>query len=701
MKIRNTSRIIAFALALVMIVPLISVPTFAADATAQNAAASTLYSQDFEKQGLETSDVTVDKINGTSIVEAADTKHGNVYQLSSKIPEELKNVYYLYVDGKYTKLEDVAPDADGKITVTQGEQTIVGVVNTDGFSTKAEIDGATATNNTYIVNGQMYAAREGMNPIVTPNYLATPDYKTDRLAFSVDYYFGAGYGAESDMRLSGDNGKAIDLLSFVPNTTNGTVTIRVHSGACNTSGNSGYIVYPYNDGYQLHGAWTTGAKTINANTWVNVKIIVDFTTGSFAIYLDDVLWQIRQEYTWRTNAYTSTGMKGNSWNFIQINRGKNPSVYNAENSYIQVDNIAIYDDAEISKLGLFNGLNENFESYTFGNNYDSTGYYANSAAGYTIQNGTASNTSKVWDIGNASGSYDKGWTINHEILSSVVTPELVFEADYFIGKNSTGVELTSEFVLSFYNVDGSAAVSRTAFMSPFTISYGANATTATLKANAQNSVTNSSTVLPVDEWFTLSVAVNMRTGYFEIYVNGDLAQSARLYRGGYATGFTVMPGSWSAGKHKVSGGYSGELQIDNMKIYEGSVPTNYVANAYAEDYTGDTTVTGTNAVIENDTAKIVNHYNDAVKAQNPGYVYGADNKVVLSAKYNINNLSNQASHLTSQFGGSYRTADGTLKSSSYIGLYMIWCDANENTTYTNGYARLQISGSNATYYIKE
>ena len=246
MKIRNSSRIMALALALMMIVPLISVPAFAEDPTP-------LFAENFEN--VENDDVfnTVvsnsNNANNPSIsIKDIGGDHGKVYYfdysngVSKQVGTYDEGTLFIIKDknGSPYPAKDLVANADGtytgKVVVNAVEYKFVNAkLNTASFADKTEIytyawsEGELITDKDgnpvydendepmysepgevlgesageyYLANGQCVNAIKGMGNVAVPSWVkGAEDLEKTELTFSADYYFSMDWAGQLDVRL--------------------------------------------------------------------------------------------------------------------------------------------------------------------------------------------------------------------------------------------------------------------------------------------------------------------------------------------------------------------------------------------------------------------------------------------------------------------------------------------------------------------
>jgi len=206
MKIRKSSRITALFLALVMILPLISIPTFAEEVTA-----TPFFTQNFNSGAV--ADVVATDSTTTTIADAVKKTDDKALNIVSKLLDVKENVYYYNIGGGNNDYKAIGEDytvieggielknklsisttitvAEGKTVTANVDYTVSGAVNDQTVKTAATLtpvgtytyDNGTADDTTddstitltsencapakkvYICNSQVQQARQGGNGI--------------------------------------------------------------------------------------------------------------------------------------------------------------------------------------------------------------------------------------------------------------------------------------------------------------------------------------------------------------------------------------------------------------------------------------------------------------------------------------------------------------------------------------------------------
>ncbi len=329
MKKHTLTRYLAAALALLMLLPLISIPTFADD--------NVFWSQDFNS-AASTADVLKSGAHDVSITDSATEPGNKVFQFDAKgyAPE----AYYLFQNNNNkSPLSNVVDNGDGTVTgdATVGGLTynVTGVVNTANTNTAATVNSCSGTAATvYITTGELADAKGGfLGNVAVPNYFKHPAWNNaDVEAFVIehDMYLAPGTKGTIANQLNGtvvDGGanKAIQPFAIVANGESATLGL-----------NSNQI-------------FVSGANyAMELGKWYGISIVIDKNTSVVSIYVNDVF-----AFSCRNKDGTGTyneinapvNIKADSF-FYQYNRNALPA---GLAGYVQIDNVVFRNSMETPK----------------------------------------------------------------------------------------------------------------------------------------------------------------------------------------------------------------------------------------------------------------------------------------------------------------------------------------------------------------
>lgn len=361
MKIRNSSRITALVLALMMIVPLISVPAVAAEAdnVANVDVTAPVWSQNFNngtkgeifQQAPAASDIEVG-IGGNNTP---------AYKVNLKATWDTE-LAVAFVDRSGAESVTAVQYADGRewtglanydgsavvVTIASGSG-ITGVITTEKQAT-GNINTCTkvTSKGTYsgskelaivegaVANAIVGACGQNFTTVAREAFLKTPTIAaTDAKVFvlETDYYFSSDFSHTVEGRIYGFQGSTklqIDLINFAP--VGDQIRIKSHSNVVDVQNA------------------TTGVL-VNKEEWVNIKLVVDVSTGYPVIvcFVNDS-FAFSSDESSDLKGKTVDSLGANQWNLGHVSRGVQAS---ALAGFFAVDNANIYTSTEGMKLTMW------------------------------------------------------------------------------------------------------------------------------------------------------------------------------------------------------------------------------------------------------------------------------------------------------------------------------------------------------------
>ncbi len=582
MKTKHSSRILALALVLVMLVPMISIPALAEDETAATETLATLVTQDFASVNTETLDSAVNAgvYNEADSIAYIDGEHGNAYYFDMSNGPDTQwaedgtdAVYLAYGNDWFVTVTVTETTADGKVTgyataKADGstEQTVYikeAVVNTNNFATVATIySDAEYTNKLttdagyktfYLTNGQVRNSLQGdTGNSVAGKATLQHEALTGKtlVTYSADYYFEDGWNSGFENSLLGGTFR---LLGISKNENN--LVIGTHENTTMINGST---------------------IKVATNTWFNISIVVDFTAAKYTVYVNG-----KYAYTAVDSVNlvsiknkTADAIPANSWALGQVQRG---SAVSTHAGYYMVDNCTIYDGAMYAVTNSATATNSGdivyadfndqslsqIVSTTFANNQGTYFDFIN-APGVVEDNDYAAFFKADSSTTNTNPLNDIQFRLKHDKLAygSYTDKEIVLEADYYFAK---GAVIKTESQIYQYTTNGG---SNAWWLNLFQLlSYNSKITL----TNNGSSATASGNSITIEQgkWFTVSVKINLVSGAMELYVNGVLHSTSELKEN-----LELNENSWIAIKMmKVANSsetgkvYSGYYGIDNARIY--------------------------------------------------------------------------------------------------------------------------------------
>lgn len=722
MKIKRSSRIAAIVLALLMIVPMISIPAVAETTATKvdTSKATPVASDDFENYAEGSTAPNNGLVSGPSTTVIA-TVDGNKVLKYDNVPASTNKdgQYFINLGGNnnnWATVKDYVPDlddddndiADGTVTISGSTYYFkAALINYNNLTTQCKLysDSACTTEYTgyskyYLCSAKVKNARLGATNIAQPSALSIANGQTGNyLVFTADYYFDTDYKAPGmDIRVNAQTAAGSKQLQFGQIVSSGSDLLLQLHGDLTTSSTGGT-------------ALTNKGVVIKRGEWTNITMIADATDGeqtTLTLYVNGKLAAVGTQPVVMTGTYTSAG-----WNLGHIRRGYGIDSY-AGGYY--VDNCAIYNTADVipSTWETFDPnqlYSEDFENYAVGSttvpssfNYGGSSVKIDTIDGqkalvidcdtYDEVNGTSND---------GVGNIDK----NLILCSNAWTSGIVsVTTDMYIPTGTVGV-----FQSQFRSVNNNGTTG-TAWVDGIRIV--ANGTSALIDSLFANTAQQFySTSLPMDEWFTMQYFFNLTSGQMIVNVNGKTAASCQLYKNGDIQNFTVNAGSSSAGfilfkMMKMSGtnptntsypeGYKGYVAFDNVSVTNVSAMPKIVLSSADVDFEDKTDGAQANSPSNTPTAapstakyvtKNGNTYvSISMKGQTTDSVLAAPFIVVNSRSYDITVTSDSftaPAELTVEWLEENMTYTGSISGTNDKPIYYTYVESeNKVYVYNNG-----------------
>ncbi len=550
MKLTKTSRVTAMILALLMIVPLISVPVFAEDSAniiakhtfdditavsdSITSANPSLSLVEFEGRGNVLMFDLTDGASGsdTTFYLAKDQNNGKVaVDVCTPNGNNTYNGYFM--DGS-TKVYFKNANGTTKTYATRAATTFYTLAD-DGVTENAYVyDGQ--ESGWYLMTEAAINAWRGGGNIASAVKVKHDAITADVVTYSADYYFDAGFVVNGENKLSGDSFRG---LGFSNNS--GNVNISKH-------GNS-----TISDGASVNVA---------DNTWVNLTIVANLAAGTYRLYVDGVY------------AFTATEPKGactpgaDTWQLIQANRAQT-----AYAGFVLVDNATIYEGEVIpAAADLDYTYVETFDSGKAGSS--SLQSYVNSGYGAIVSGSAYGNrdgkvlevgfdTKQLKDNGDV-GAMDKGGVINNRAFDYKNDQYVTISHDIYIPTNTV-----AQFQCQIHPIinNGTSAD----WASLWIIQARASGDIVLQNDQVTNTRSFSVAGMQRDQWNTVKCVINLETGVVNEYVNGELY---RIFNWSTYTNLTFAANKIYAVKmNKISnsatgddGYYVGKVAFDNISV---------------------------------------------------------------------------------------------------------------------------------------
>ncbi len=560
MKIRTSNKITAFVLALMMIVPLISVPSFAAEEVVP------LYSEDFEAVSDVTDVVKPQSArNDSGTIKDIGGDHGKVfyYDLSGGPAKELmadgKEKLYITTGEWETwyALDDYTINDDGTVSgvnvelglcvdhATPGtglldEKIVVynctnvkqlhardqygdEIIDENDYPvwTYKYTKGEAHPISYYFVTSQVkYAKITGAN-IATYNRVQHPALEAKQVTYSMDLYMDANLQSAGEAHAV--DGKA-PLWSWSKSGTN--FRIGLHGDISSTASDA------------------QGSRVdVAANQWFNLSVYVDYETAFVALYVNGNFVQSATINSKNVSAIKAQAgnIPAAQWNIFQVNRN---TPANAVSGYIMADNLKIYEgkngfpaitDIPTTLTGeTFNMTPSNVSNAGVGAMTLQGGIGGKAAAdrALVIDTSVSDKDATAKDVG-TSLHVKNGVGYN---ATGVSSNTIVLQCDYYFpsGTNAIVNVTAPSWTGKCLTEHASGSVHRDAHLTLYRITAENGKLVIPQKDHA--GVPNGATLtlgvtrdLPFDEWFTITLVIDAVTGEARLYWTSEANVTTLMY----------------------------------------------------------------------------------------------------------------------------------------------------------------------------
>ena len=466
------------------------------------------------------------------------------------------------------------------------------ILNTDGVSNKATVtkSDSTTDSTTYAVVTGAYADAIGG----AGNYSRAEKFKIPAFDFGADYLT-----VSFDVYLSEDfymqQGFAGRIIAN--NVSNGAS--RVELFRLWMDGES-VIFGQHNNAHNVTGTTVTLAK----GAWHTLTFVIDRNTAVVSAYADGAFaYQTVAHKTGETflNYVNGADMfplsfQSNSFQ-VENNRGNGNL---ANKGFVELDNVKVTVAENTVKHPSYV---QGFETQTLGHApYE--GFSDLAAVNTTVADSYGSKALSIPNNENA----NKSPLLDTLTYTYATGKELVLEADYFIEDGAAG-QLQVQFKEFTALWDGAIPTTASGgFQVPahsgswldfYQIQYTGNglatfkfensywAGTDAGKAIAEAAILRKTFNLATGRWNNVSLVIDLEDGYYDVYINGNLTfENVPLYRDGKKlTNITIPADKIVIGKINANQAtYTGNVQLDNIRVHQGSAPTMGAENLNFYDF---------------------------------------------------------------------------------------------------------------------
>ncbi len=527
MKTRKHTKIIALCMALLMILPVISLPAVAADSSSP----TVLWAgDDFEGtspwgniRSKPTSSTLVTEANGNKAIrfEAKGVQGGTYnadYYIGNKDLSASKTKFY--------EVTDITENADGTVsgTVVINSTTYTFTSQTPDRNIESTLSPSLSGYTLY--SGAQVDAFYGSGNVAAPMQTKNPEisYTTaSKVVFESKYYFGEGTkGTFASRARTSDNGY-IELFGVIGNGS--TVTIQQHENATIIEGAS---------------------KTVSTDTWVTISVLLDMQTGICYVYVNgDIVFSAKNAGAALNTPIT---IRASRWDLLQLNRGNRTA--GEIDGYVMMDDMKIYDGSAMS-TEIVPGFKDNFEHYALGAKITTDwGYNTQKPREIVAYNKVLADPDgnkfvRVPVVYDADQGIDTAGFTNSDKTLMINQPTLsasdefmVLDISYRPHGNETEVAETIELQLRNFNFDlkvadgsvvtprGGTAAAITEDISQktghFCKLFDINLNTGALSFGDHSSVKVNEAALKLDDWNNIRYILNLKNATATVLVNGEV-----------------------------------------------------------------------------------------------------------------------------------------------------------------------------------
>ncbi|MBQ9773269.1 MAG: SGNH/GDSL hydrolase family protein [Clostridia bacterium] len=528
MKIKNMKKIVSLCLALLMILPVISIPAVAAEASSP----TVIWAGDnFEGtspwgniKSKPTSATVATEANGNHAIrfESKGVQGGtynSAYYVANKDLSASKTKFYV--------VSNVVENTDGTVSGSVVIDSATYTFTSQTADKNAAITLSPALSGYTLYSGAGVDAFFGSGNVATPVKTKSPaisysDYS--KVVFECRYYFGEGTkGTFASRARSSDNGW-VELFGVLA--SGSTVAIQAHENAQIVEG---------------------AAKIVSTNTWVTVSVLLDMSTGMRYVYVNgDIAFSATNKSG--VALTTPITVKENTWDLLQLNR--NNRTPNLVDGYVMMDDMKIYDGSAFS-TEIIAGFKDTYEQYSLGTKITTAwGYNTNKPAEIVAYNKVLADADGnkfvrvpvVYDEdqGITTAGYtnsDKTLMINNPALSAN-DEFMILDISYRPHGNETDIAETIELQLRSFNFDlkvadgsvvtpkGGTAAAITEDVSQkaghYCTLFFINLNTGALSFGTHGFERTGAAGLVQDEWNDIRYILNLKNATATVLVNGEV-----------------------------------------------------------------------------------------------------------------------------------------------------------------------------------
>ena len=370
-------------------------------------------------------------------------------------------------------------------------------------------------------------------------------------AYAAAVQFGDGYNVNKPLNVRlpeiSYNTNALvyfETSYYIEPNSSGSIEIQFVSYTANGAAKNWMMLYSID---LATGAFSQNGK-LSIGQWNTVGVLLDLVNGKATYYIDGLLVKNRD--------LGITNIEFSSISIAKLAKGL-PTSYSGS---FYVDNVAVYDaNSIVDMLDSFRPYSNDFESYNDGEKLSTDAYFTSVPSEDVV---ATINGNKAWKVDTT--VIDAQNKLNIFEIDGAKISKIIYEAKYYIPSTSK-IQIQTQ-LYSVTGIKDGAVVSK-AFNDLYVIysRYGITQ----IRREGKNVLAGHT--VPTNEFFTVSVALDLTTATYNVYVNNVLTMKNETLSG-FDSITTISAGGLIVGKNNkdASSWISGCAYIDDIKLYEGT-----------------------------------------------------------------------------------------------------------------------------------
>jgi len=292
------------------------------------------------------------------------------------------------------------------------------------------------------------------------------------------------------------------------------------------------------------GTFSRGGK-LAIDQWNTVGVLLNLVNGTADFFLNGIPVA-------KAKSLNVTNIEFSKWSFAKIKKTGAGSYGGS----FYIDDVTVYEESISEQLYAFKPYHNDFETYVAGETLAAGTLFAEIPSADVVG---MTDGNKYWKV-DASKSNHSNKIYNFAVDATKIT-NIVYEAKYYI-PSGTKLQMQTQF----YNLSGTKdGLAKTNAWNDVYVIYVKDDAPVICREGK-----SAGYELPTDEFFTVSVAMDLATATYNVYVNNTLAMEnekiTALDSITYIPGGSVIIGKVNTSCAAWATGYA---YIDDIKLYEG------------------------------------------------------------------------------------------------------------------------------------